>query len=192
MPVTPFPKAYFSLNENQKKAVDTIDGPVMVMAGPGTGKTQGLTVRIANILANTDTDPSAVLALTFTDAATKEMRSRLIDLIGQPGYHVRITTFHAFCNDIIAENPERFSRPAGMVAATDIEKIEIITQILDDGSFLLLKPLNNPTLYLKDIVGTLSDLKREGVTVKKYAKLVRALSQIFETEKDTLGKTSLY
>ncbi|OGD74982.1 hypothetical protein A3A84_02730 [Candidatus Collierbacteria bacterium RIFCSPLOWO2_01_FULL_50_23] len=202
MPATPFQKAcppqsakqfgraYSSLNENQKKAVDTIDGPVVVMAGPGTGKTQILSVRIGNVLAKTDTDPGAILALTFTEAATKEMRQRLISLIGQDGYHVRVTTFHSFCNDIIAENPERFSRPAGMVAATDLEKIEIVTGLLEDGSFLLLKPLNNPTLYLRDIIGCLSDLKREGITVKKFAKLVRALSEDFEVEKDSLGKTA--
>ena len=189
MSPTPFQKTYSSLNENQKKAVDTLDGPIMVMAGPGTGKTQVLTVRIANILAKTDTDPSAILALTFTESATKEMRARLINLIGQDGYYVKVTTFHSFCNDIIAENPDRFSRPAGMTAATDLEKIEIITQILEDSTFLLLKPLNNPTLFLKDILGAISDLKREGVTLKKYAKLVRALSEDFEAESPSLKKT---
>jgi len=190
MSATPFQKAYSSLNDLQKKAVATIDGPVMVMAGPGTGKTQVLTVRIANILAKTDTDPSAILALTFTESATKEMRARLIDLVGHDGYYVKVTTFHSFCNDIIAENPERFSRPAGLVAATDLEKIEIITKILEDGSFLLLKPINNPALYLRDIISSLSDLKREGITVKKFAKLIHTLSEDFAAEKDGLGKTA--
>lgn len=178
------------LNENQKKAVNAIDGPVMVMAGPGTGKTQVLTVRIANILAKTDTDPSAILALTFTEAATREMRQRLINLIGKDGYSVRTTTFHAFCSDIINENPERFSRPAGSQVATELEKIEIITQILENGTFILLKPLNNPTLYLKDILGAISDLKREGITDKKYARLVRALSEDFQVEGPSLKKTA--
>lgn len=178
------------LNENQKKAVNAIDGPVMVMAGPGTGKTQVLTVRIANILAKTDTDPSAILALTFTDAATREMRQRLISLLGRDGYSVRVTTFHAFCSDIINENPERFSRPAGSQIATELEKIEIISKILEEGNFLLLKPTNNPTLYLKDILGAISNLKREGITDKKYAKLVRDLSTEFEAEGSSLKKTA--
>jgi len=190
MPATPFQKVYSALNENQKRAVDTIDGPVMVMAGPGTGKTQILTVRIANILKKTDTDPSAILALTFTQSAAKEMRQRLINLIGKDGYSVRATTFHAFCSDIINENPERFSRPAGSQAATELEKIEIITQILENGTFLLLKPLNNPTFYLKDVLGTISDLKREGITDKKYAKLVRSLSEDFQVEGLSLKKTA--
>ena len=61
-----FEKAYGALNAAQKKAVDTIDGPVMVVAGPGTGKTQVLALRIANILVKTDTDASSILSLTFT------------------------------------------------------------------------------------------------------------------------------
>src|SRR5687768_9598413 len=109
-----FTRAYTSLNQEQKRAVDTIDGPVLVLAGPGTGKTQVLTTRIANILKETDTDPSSILALTFTEAATREMRQRLIKLIGKDGYFVQVTTFHGFCNDVISQNPERFSRPSGM------------------------------------------------------------------------------
>ncbi len=190
MPAKPFQKAYSSLNANQKKAVDAIDGPVMVMAGPGTGKTQILTVRIANILDKTDTDPSAILALTFTEAAAKEMKNRLKELIGKDGYYVRVTTFHSFCNDIIADNPERFSKPAGSQAATELEKIEIITKIIKNGNFLLLKPLNNPTLYLKDIISAISDLKREGVTLKKYAKMVHELSADFTASGQSLTKTA--
>jgi DNA helicase-2/ATP-dependent DNA helicase PcrA len=117
-----FDTAYKKLNDAQKKAVDTIEGPVLVLAGPGTGKTQVLTTRIANILKETDTDPSSILALTFTEAATKEMRQRLINLIGKDGYLVQVTTFHSFCADVIAQNPERFSKPAGMQNVSDLEK----------------------------------------------------------------------
>ena len=190
MSVTPFQKAYSSLNPDQKKAVDTIEGPVIVMAGPGTGKTQVLTLRIANILTKSDTDPSAILALTFTENAAKEMRLRLINLIGKDGFYVRVTTFHSFCNDVISENPEIFSRPAGSQAVTELEKIEIVTKILEEGSFLFLKPINNPTLYLRDVISSISDLKREGVSEKKYAQIVRSITVDFESEKDSLGKTA--
>lgn len=185
-----FKDAYQKLNSAQKKAVDIIDGPVIVMAGPGTGKTQVLTVRIANILTKTDTDPSAILALTFTENAAKEMKARLISLIGKDGYHVRITTFHSFCNDIISENPEIFSRPAGSQAATELEKIEIVTKILETGSYLFLKPINNPTLFLRDIISSISDLKREGISEKKFSQMIRNLTEEFEAEKDSLGKTA--
>ena len=79
---SPFLQAYKKLNPDQKLAVDTIDGPVMVIAGPGTGKTQILATRIANILLKTDTPPEAILALTFTDSGAIAMRERLLGLAG--------------------------------------------------------------------------------------------------------------
>src|SRR3990167_4917135 len=92
-----FEKIYRNLNPSQRLAVDTIEGPVLVIAGPGTGKTQVLTARIANILLKTDVPSTAVLALTFTDSGVKAMRERLISLIGPEAYYVNIYTFHAFC-----------------------------------------------------------------------------------------------
>ena len=91
-----FTEAYASLNENQRKAVDTIEGPVLVVAGPGTGKTQILAVRIGKILMETDTLPDNILCLTYTDAGTIAMRKRLLDFIGPDAYRVHIYTFHAF------------------------------------------------------------------------------------------------
>ncbi|MBP7846489.1 MAG: UvrD-helicase domain-containing protein, partial [Candidatus Pacebacteria bacterium] len=69
-----FLEEYKRLNKDQKEAVDTIDGPVMVVAGPGTGKTQILSLRIANILRETDTAPGNILALTFTESGVASMR----------------------------------------------------------------------------------------------------------------------
>jgi DNA helicase-2/ATP-dependent DNA helicase PcrA len=77
-----FHKLYKGLNADQKKAVDAIEGPVMVIAGPGTGKTAVLTLRIANILRKTDVGPESILALTFTENGAHEMRRRLVSIIG--------------------------------------------------------------------------------------------------------------
>jgi len=186
-----FDQAYQKLNLAQKQAVDSIEGPTLVLAGPGTGKTQVLTVRIANILRQTDTDPSSILALTFTDAAAREMKERLISLIGKDGYHVKICTYHALCNEIISDNPERFSRPAGLQTATDLEKIQIIKDILEQNSYTLLKPIGDPLLYLPYIKSALSDLKREGVTPKKFSELVSIIKDEFELERGDLKKTAL-
>ena len=93
-----FQTLYRQLNREQKKAVDTIEGPVMVVAGPGTGKTQILTPRIANILRKTDTSANSILALTFTESGVYSMRKRLVEMIGSDGYRVNIYTFHGFCN----------------------------------------------------------------------------------------------
>ena len=191
MPVTAaYESAYQKLNPTQKLAVDSIEGPVLVLAGPGTGKTQVLTVRIANILKETDTDPSSILALTYTDAAAREMKERLIGLIGQDGYYVKIGTFHALCNEIISDNPDRFARPAGMQNVTELERVNIINDILEKNTFELLKPVNAPQMYTKDIIGAISILKREGITLKKFAELVTTVTEEFTMEKEGLTKTA--
>lgn len=183
-----FDLAYKKLNDAQKKAVDTIEGPVLVLAGPGTGKTQVLTTRIANILKETDTAPESILALTYTDAATREMKERLIKLIGNDGYYVKVTSYHSFCSDVISENPERFSRPKGLNIATDLEKIQLIKEILEAGSYTLLKPAGDPSFYIKYILDAIADLKREGYPIEKYKQLVNLLTEEFDIEKGDLGK----
>lgn len=96
-----FEKALNELNNAQREAVDQIDGPVLVVAGPGTGKTQIIAARIGNILTQTDTAPQNILCLTYTDAGTIAMRQRLMKFIGPTAYRVNIYTFHAFCNEVI-------------------------------------------------------------------------------------------
>src|SRR3989338_4663697 len=92
---------YKKLNKAQKEAVDTTDGPVMVVAGPGTGKTQVLALRIGNILKNTDTKADGILCLTFTNSGVKAMRERLRKYIGPEAGKVKIATFHSFGINII-------------------------------------------------------------------------------------------
>ncbi len=101
-------KIYERLIEHQKKAVDTIEGPVMVIAGPGTGKTQILSARIGKILLDTDTQPQNILCLTYTDAGVIAMRKRILEFIGADAYRVNIYTFHALCNDVIQDKISLF------------------------------------------------------------------------------------
>ena len=96
-----FLREYKKLNTAQKDAVDSIDGPVMVVAGPGTGKSQVLALRIANILDKTDTPDNGVLCLTFTNAGVHAMRERLSKLMGSRGSRVVVSTFHAFAKNLI-------------------------------------------------------------------------------------------
>ncbi len=105
---TNFWARYQQLNAEQKDAVDTIDGPVMVIAGPGTGKTELLSLRVANILRQTDTLPSSILCLTFTDSAAVNMRQRLAQIIGPLVNKVAVHTFHSLGNEVINQNPEVF------------------------------------------------------------------------------------
>jgi DNA helicase-2/ATP-dependent DNA helicase PcrA len=103
-----FSKRYSNLNNEQRKAVDAIDGPVMVVAGPGTGKTELLGVRVANIIKTTDTLPENILCLTFTDSGANAMRERLVQIIGKEAYKVAIHTFHSFGSEIINQNGQYF------------------------------------------------------------------------------------
>jgi DNA helicase II / ATP-dependent DNA helicase PcrA len=169
-----FSEVYNRLNPAQKKAVDTIDGPVMVVAGPGTGKTQVLAARIANILLKTDTNPSSVLALTFTDSAAKEMRERLVKMIGKTGYYVQISTFHSFCSEIIRSHPEYFPIDRGSEPLTDLERYDLFQQIIDEAKVETLKPLNRPYFYITDIMKAISNLKREGVLPTDFETIIAA------------------
>ena len=131
MPMTTeaFEKAYKSLNPEQKRAVDAIDGPVMVIAGPGTGKTTILTLRIANILQKTDTSPDSVLALTFTESGVHSMRQKLVSIIGAAAYRVNIFTFHGFANSIIESYPEYFPRIVGGSHASEVGQLKILENL---------------------------------------------------------------
>lgn len=122
---------YNGLNEQQKRAVDQIDGPVMVIAGPGTGKTQILAARIANILLQTDASPENILCLTYTDAGTIAMRKRLLEFIGPDAYRVSISTFHGFCNMVIQENLDVFGF-RNLDPVSDLEQIQLLRDIIDD------------------------------------------------------------
>ncbi|MBD3250137.1 MAG: AAA family ATPase [Candidatus Pacebacteria bacterium] len=183
-----FQQAYQQLNSDQKRAVDSIDGPVMVVAGPGTGKTQVLTARIANILLKTDTNPSSILALTFTDSAARNMRDRLVQLIGQTGYYVQISTFHSFCAQVIRDNPEQFPLDPDSQPLTELERYQLFEELIDQAELDKMRPLNKPYLYLGPIISAISDLKREGVSPNQFEKIVRDQEAEFAQVESELNK----
>jgi DNA helicase-2/ATP-dependent DNA helicase PcrA len=124
-----FQNALAGLNKQQLEAVNQIDGPVLVIAGPGTGKTQILAARIGKILLETDAEAHNILCLTYTDAGTIAMRKRLFDFIGPEAYRVHIHTFHSFCNDIIQENLDYFGK-LNLEAISDLERIELFRKLV--------------------------------------------------------------
>ena len=159
-----FDTAYKNLNAAQKKAVDAIEGPVMVVAGPGTGKTQILTLRIANILRKTDTNPENILALTFTESGARNLKERLRTFIGSAAYKVNAFTFHGFSELLIKQYPEAYPKIIGSRPARELEKVNIIEDILNNHSFKLLRPLGDPNYYVNSIRSKISDdaRSREG------------------------------
>jgi len=158
-----FSQEYKRLNEKQRLAVDTIEGPVMVIAGPGTGKTQILASRIGKILLETDAQPENILCLTYTDSGAVAMRRRLLQFIGPDSYKVNIYTFHAFCNDVIQENLSLFEKIA-LDPVSDLEKIQLFKELID------LFPKNHPLkryrgdvyFEINNLQSLFSNMKREG------------------------------
>ena len=158
-----FREEYEKLNEQQQLAVNSIEGPVMVIAGPGTGKTQILASRIGKILLETDASPENILCLTYTDAGVVAMRKRLLQFIGPDAYKVNIYTFHAFCNDVIQENLSLFEKTA-LDPISELEKIQLFKELID--SF----PKNHPLkryrgdvyFEVRNLQSLFSTMKREG------------------------------
>ncbi|WP_295126540.1 ATP-dependent DNA helicase [uncultured Chitinophaga sp.] len=160
-----FTDVYTRLNERQRDAVDHTEGPVMVIAGPGTGKTQILASRIGKILQDTDFLPQNILCLTYTDAGTVAMRKRLTDFIGPDAYRVNIHTFHSFCNEVIQDNLALFEKNT-LDPISDLEKIQMLKKLID--AF----PKDNPLkryrgdVYfdMRNLAWLFSTMKREGWT----------------------------
>lgn len=153
-----FDKVYTALNSSQRSAVDHIEGPVLVIAGPGTGKTQLLSARIANILQKTDTLPQNILCLTFTENGAANMRERLTRFIGPAAYDVHIGTYHAFGGDLIRRFPEYFSATRLQTPVDELGKRQVLQTIVENLSFH--NPLKQTRHHLGDLISTISEVKR--------------------------------
>lgn len=188
-----FDREYERLNPAQREAVDIIEGPVMVVAGPGTGKTQILTLRIANILLKTQTSPENVLALTFTESGASAMRSRLFEIAGSPAYRVPVYTFHGFCNEIIRRFPEFFPRVVGGQNITEVEQAQILERLIENTEGIeKLRPAGNPAYYLHAIRGRIGSLKREGISTEFFSELVRKERQDFDAIPDLYHEKGIH
>lgn len=177
-----FTKRYQKLNDNQKQAVDTIEGPVMVIAGPGTGKTELLSMRAANILQKTDSLAENILCLTFTESGSIAMRKRLTEIIGKEAYNVSIFTFHAFGSEIISRYREFFYSGAEFRPADELNQRKIITAILNslDYNSPLRSTMNGEYTNIKDILRSISELKRAGLTDSELGALLRANQEVID------------
>ncbi|HAO64711.1 TPA: hypothetical protein DCQ44_01885 [Candidatus Taylorbacteria bacterium] len=170
-----FKERYANLNPQQKKAVDTIEGPLMVVAGPGSGKTEILSLRVANILAKAQVRPGNILCLTFTESAAINMRKRLIPLLGIDAYRVSIHTFHNFCVDVIGRYPDFFYGGATFSAADELVQVEVLEEIFKEMSYD--DPLKSVHpeegyVYLKDTQFAMSNLKKAGLTPGEFLKIL--------------------
>lgn len=165
------------LNSEQQRAVEYLEGPLLVLAGPGTGKTQLLSAKVAYILENTDTNPENILCLTFTESGASNMRERLGSMIGRAADDVNIFTYHAFGTNIL----ERYKNYAEHFERALDSSVDEVTQ------FKFVRAIQD-SLPAHDILKTtsISDL----VDTIKNAKDARLSSQDLQAIAETNLKDS--
>lgn len=179
-----FKDRYQALNSAQKRAVDTTDGPVMVVAGPGSGKTELLALRVGAILQNGTAKASSILLLTFTETAARNMRERLEALIGADAYRVAIYTFHGFCTDIIGRYPEYFFEATHFRPASTLIQSEILQTIFERLPHKHILGGFHPErgyAYLKESQARIQDIKKGGLTPERFRELLTENERAYTT-----------
>jgi ATP-dependent DNA helicase UvrD/PcrA len=127
------PETYLSeLNEAQREAVTTTEGPLLVVAGAGSGKTRVLTYRVAHLLATAGAEPNEILAITFTNKAAAEMRSRIEAAVGPRARAIWILTFHAACGRILRREAERLGYRSSFTIYDQADQVRLVRQCLEE------------------------------------------------------------
>ncbi len=185
------------LNDRQKEAVEYLGGPLLVLAGPGTGKTQLLSQKVAYILRETDTNPENILCLTFTETGASNMRERLKSLIGPAGAKVNIGTYHAFGQDILSQYKnysDSYDRNLDS-AIDEVKQFKIVKQIRDGLAGTDILHGDN----VRDIISVISDAKSAGLTAEDLAVIAKqnmedseSISRMISLMLDGLPKSGRY
>ncbi len=153
------------LNDKQKEAVLADDGPVLILAGAGSGKTSVLTTKIAYLIEEKGANPKNILAITFTNKAAREMKERIIKMVGSKAYDMQISTFHSFGLRIIKENYEKLGYEKNFTIIDSDDSLTLIKKIM--------KELNIDTTRCnpKFIKNNISSCKNEMMTPSRYKSL---------------------
>jgi ATP-dependent DNA helicase UvrD/PcrA len=188
--MTIFDEELGRLNKEQRRAVEATEGPLLVLAGPGTGKTQLLSMRVANILRKNDVLPGNILCLTFTDNAARNMRERLSTIIGQPAYHVAIHTFHSFGADIINQYPDCFTERQLLQQVDELGRYELLHGLFEGltHSNPLSVKVGETFVFLKDTLSVISWLKQNGVSPVELHEVLNANKKFIDAVEPELAE----
>lgn len=154
------------LNDRQKEAVLYGDGPLLILAGAGSGKTSVLTARVAYLIKERGVDPRSIVAITFTNKAAKEMKDRIIKEVGSIGYSIQISTFHSFGLRIIKENHNLLGYDRNFTILDSDDSLTVIKKILKDMN------IDSKRCNPKFIKNRISSCKNEMITPDKYRAFV--------------------
>src|SRR5574344_953800 len=153
-----------TLNDKQKEAVTTTEGPLLVLAGAGSGKTRVLTTRVAYLIEHNGINPQNILAITFTNKAAKEMKERVIKMLGPVGYDIQISTFHSFGLLITKENYKTMGYNQNLTIIDSDDSLSLIKKIMREHDI-------DPKQYnYKAIRNQISGAKNELFSPEEYSR----------------------
>ena len=188
-----------SPNLNQQKCIDNLEGQIMVLAGPGTGKTFTIIKRIENIL-RSGCLPEKILCLTFSDAAAGEMQQRLVKEIGICASCVNVYTYHSFCNDIIKQHPEQFELMNDVELVDETRKRTFVKEAIDETNPVFYRTkFGDAYFFINEILDRINLIKKNRVTKQQYFDSIntnpdwqpRLISMIAEQkQKELAGKST--
>ncbi|MFD1737908.1 DNA helicase PcrA [Bacillus salitolerans] len=157
-------KLLTGLNPEQQKAVKHTDGPLLIMAGAGSGKTRVLTHRIAFLMAEKEVAPWNILAITFTNKAAREMKERVAKIVGGAAEEIWISTFHSMCVRILRRDIDRLGYNRNFTILDTTDQLSVIKNVLKD------KNVDSKKFEPRSLLGSISSAKNELVTPEEYMK----------------------
>lgn len=157
-------------NEKQQECINNINGKYLVLAGPGTGKTFTMIRRIKSMIEH-GVEPEKILCLTFSDAATNEVRTRLENELKKADVGVNIYTYHGFCNDIIMENPAEFELSENIKVISPAVSISLLKECIEEiDSKIYRTKRNDPYYFINEIKKSIDEIKSNRLTKESFFK----------------------
>lgn len=155
--VSALPDVLASLNEHQREAVTTTEGPVLVIAGPGSGKTRVLTARIAYLIQEANVEPWNILALTFTNKAAREMKERVETLVGDRARWITMGTFHSFCARILRQYGGEIGIDSRFVIYDMSDQSSVVKTVMNQ------LDINTKQFAPRSVLGAISNAKSQNI-----------------------------
>ncbi len=159
------------LNPEQRKAVEHFEGPILVLAGAGSGKTRVLTHRVVHLVQHHHVRPGSILAVTFTNKATQEMKERLENLLGPAAKHLWVSTFHSTCLRILRFHADKLNYHRDFIVYDDKETQSVLKQIIKELN------IDEKRFELRMFQSSIDSAKNEGITAEAYAKQAAGYQQ---------------
>ena len=178
------------LNKQQKQAVCFGNGPVLIVAGAGTGKTRVITHRLAYLIQQGKADAEQILALTFTDKAAGEMEERVDRLLPYGYVDLWVCTFHAFCKRVLQEHGLDIGLPPDFKLLTPTASWILARQNLEKFQLDYYKPLANPFKFIRALISHFAQCKDQAIYPKDYLKYAKKL-RLKKEEKQRLKKLQM-